>query len=266
MADTIAAVHSPLRMALLLLMFGAGFALTAQRTYAFPPAGSDTMPVTADVSLTSVLGQETIPFSGVATISRSDPYMNGGVEVVDLELTSLALSGNSVTGPVTITQSTTIQSLGEIRSNQPGQDWPASAYLDLFVDVSAPASPQGTITKHNEDAIRVVPMVAGSPLSISAWPPSGVPWEVDLSPCISLLPTLPKNVCVTSLSLVLNGSPPGEEVGGLAELARIGGGDSAFSGADSGEAWLARGYVLGALAVAVALLGAAWFARRRLAG
>lgn len=267
MADTIAtAVRRSLWIALLLLLFGAGLALGAQQAYAYPPAGSDSMQVTAIVSLTSRLGQETITFSGIVTISRSDPYMNGGVEVVDLEVTSLALGGNSITGPVTITQSATYQSLGEIRSNQPGQDWPASAYLDIFVDVGAPASPSDTITKHNEDAIRVVPMFGGSPLSISSWPPSAVPWEAGLSSCVSLLPTLPKDVCVTSLSLVLNGAASGEEVGGLAELTRVGGSDATKTGADTATAWPARSYVIAAsLAAAVAVVGAAWFVRRRLA-
>ena len=274
MADTIAsAAHRSLRIALLLLMFGTALALAAQQAYAFPPAGSDAVPVTVNVSLTSRLGQETINFAGIATISRSDPYMNGGVEVVDLELTSLVLNGNSITGPVTITQSATFQSLGEIRSDQAGQDWPASAYLDIFVDISAPASPTDTITKHNEDAIHVVPMFGGSPISISSWPPSAVPWEASLSSCVSFLPIVPKDVCLTSLSLVMSGGPTDGGVGGLAELSRIGDADAAVgsadaatSGTDAGNAWLAPSYVLAAsLAATVALLGAAWFARRRLA-
>ncbi len=266
MVDTIAAAtRRSLRIALLLLLFVAGLALAAEQAHAYPPAGSETVPITATASLTSRLGQETISFSGIATIARSDPYMDGGVDVVDLELTSLVLSGNSVTGPVTITQSATFPSLGEIRSDQPGQDWPASAYLDIFVDVSAPASPADTITKHNEDAIRVEPMSFGSPLSISSWPPSAVPWETDLTSCVSLLPTVPKDVCVTSLGFVLIGGPTDGEVGGLAELARIGGADAAFS-AEAGTAWVDRGYIAAFLTAAVAVLGGAWFVRRRLAG
>jgi hypothetical protein len=238
-------------------------ALAVQRAYAFPPAGTDDVQVAANVSLTSRLGQETINFSGTATISRGNSNMDGGVEVIDLKLVSLALAGDSITGPVTITQSATLQSLGEIRSNQPGQDWPASAYLDLFVDVGAPASPDPTITKHNEDPIHIVPMFQGSPISISSWPPSAVPWEADLSPCVSLLPTLPKDVCVTSLSLTLSGENAGE-VGGLAELTRAGGADAALSGTQTGNAWLAASFVLAAsLAAAAAVLGGAWFLRRR---
>jgi hypothetical protein len=238
-------------------------ALAVQQAFAFPPAGTDDVQVVANVSLTSRLGQETINFSGTATILRGNSYMDGGVEVIDLELVSLALAGDSITGPVTITQSSAFQSLGEIRSDQPGQDWPASAYLDLFVDVGAPASPDPTITKHNEVAIRIVPMFGGTPISISSWPPSAVPWEADLSPCVSLLPTLPKDVCVTSLSLSLSGENAGE-VGGLAELASVGGAGAAQGGADTGNAWLAPSLVLAAsLAAAAAVLGGAWFLRRR---
>lgn len=245
------------RIALLLVLVGAVLTLAAQQAYAFPPAGSDIVQVTSTVGFTSRLGQETIPFSGVATISRGDPYMDGGVEVVDLELTSLVMTGSSITGPVTITHSGTLPSLGEIRSDQPGQSWPASAFLDIFVDVSAPASPADTITVHNEDAIRIIPMFGGSPLSISSWPPSAVPWAADLPSCVSLLPTDPKDVCVTGLSLVLIGTSSGE-VGGLAELASIG----APNAADS---WLVSTFLLAAfLAAAIVVLGGIWLLRRRL--
>ncbi len=263
MSDIIAAAARRTRkIALLLVLLGALVVMPSQQAHAFPPAGSENVQVMSSVNLTSRLGQETIIFSGSATISRSDPYMDGGVEVVDLELISLALGGNSITGPVTITQSSTIPSLGEIRSNQAGQSWPASAYLDIFIDVGAPASPNATITKHNEAAIHVVPMFQGSSISISSWPPSAVPWEADLTPCVSLLPTDPKDVCVTSLSLVLIGTNSGE-VGGLAELASIGGVDASLSAADR---WSAPQYVLAAsLAAGVAVLGAAWLLRRKLA-
>ena len=266
MSDIIAAAARRTRkIALLLVLLGALVVMPLRQAYAFPPAGSENVQVTTNISLTSRLGQETISFSGSATISRSDPYIDGGVEVVDLELIFLALGGTSITGPVTITQSDTFPSLGEIRSNQTGQSWPASAYLDIFFDVAAPASPNATITKHNEAAIHVVPMFQGSPISISSWPPSAVPWEADLTPCVSLLPTDPKDVCVTNLSLILSGTNSGE-VGGLAELASIGGADAALSGADAGHAWPAPSFVLAASLVATAAaFGSAWFVRRRLA-
>ncbi len=91
-------------------------------------------------------------------------------------------------------------------------------------------------------------------------------WVADLPSCVSLLPTDPKDVCVTGLSLVLIGGNSGsEEVGGLAELSRIGAAGVAFSDAEAGTAWPSTRYVLAAfLAAAVTVLGGAWFMRRRL--
>ena len=202
-----------------LLLILAGFAALvagpASPAYAFPPAGTDNVQVSAEVSFTSRLGQETISFTGIMVIARSDPYDDGGVQVVDLEITSLTLGGDSITGPVVITQSTTTQSLGEIRSNQPGQDWPASTYLDVFVEVAAPASPQDTISKYNIEPIHTLPTFGGAELPISSWPPADIPWEADLSPCISLHPTQPKDVCITALSMTMS-TVAG--VGGFSEL------------------------------------------------
>ena len=205
-----------------LLLILAGFAALvagpASPAYAFPPAGMDNVQVSAEVSFTSRLGQETISFTGIMAIARSDPYDDGGVQVVDLEITSLTLGGDSITGPVVITQSTITQSLGEIRSNQPGQDWPASTYLDVFVEVAAPASPGDTISKHNIEPIHALPTFGGAELPISSWPPADIPWEADLSPCISLHPTQPKDVCITALSMTMS-TVAG--VGGFSELPSV---------------------------------------------
>ena len=203
---------------LILAGFAALVAAPASPAYAFPPAGTDNVQVSAQVSFTSRLGQETIFFTGIAAIVRSDPYDDGGVQVVDLEMTSLTLGGGSVTGPIVITQSTTTQSLGEIRSNQPDQDWPASTYLDVFVEVAVPASPDDTISKHNIEPIHTLPMFEGAELTISSWPPADIPWEADLSPCISLHPTLPKDVCITALSMTMS---PVAGVGGFSELPSV---------------------------------------------
>ncbi len=198
--------------------FAALVAAPASPAYAFPAAGTDNVQVSAEVSFTSRLGQETISFTGLVAIARSDPYDDGGVQVVDLEMISLTLGGDSVTGPVVITQSATTPSLGELRSNQPGQDWPAAAYLDVFVDVAAPASPGDTISKHNIEPIHALPMFGVAELPISSWPPAGIPWEASLSPCISLHPTQPKDVCMTGLTMTMSAVAG---VGGLSELPTV---------------------------------------------
>ena len=218
----------------------------ARHTYALPPAGSDVVQVTAQVGLTSRLGQESIFFTGFATIERGEPYVDGGVAVVDLEMTALTMGGESITGPVTITQSATLWSLGELRSNQSGSDWPASAYIDVFIDVGAPGSPVEEITIHNETALHVLPQ-----LPISFWPPTAVPWEAELSTCVSLLPALPKDVCVTDLLMTM--SEVTSEVGGFSELPAI--------SAPGGGTSMAVLWVLGLAGLAA--LTFACFARRR---
>ena len=72
---------------------------------ALPPAGTDSLGVSAEVSVVSRLGSETISLYGIAGLQRSDPVLDGGVERVDIEIASLHLEGNSLTGPVTIDQS-----------------------------------------------------------------------------------------------------------------------------------------------------------------
>lgn len=243
-------LRSGLFFTLLLLLVAA---LPARQTYALPPAGSDVVQVTARVSLTSRLGQESIYFIGSATIERGEPYVDAGVAVVDLEMTELTLAGESITGLVTITQSTTLQSLGEIRSNQSGSDWPASAYIDVFVEIGAPASPGSEITVHNATAFHVLPMYDGSELPISSWPPTAIPWQADFATCVSLLPILPKGVCVTELSMTM--SATGAEVGGFAELPGV---VTPGGGAPVGGLWL-----LGPAGLAV--LAVVWVARRRFA-
>jgi len=172
---------------------------------ALPPAGTDTLNVSGTVSVTSRLGSETIPLSGTVTIQRGDPRLDGGVEVVDAEIVSMSLTGASLTGPISAIESPTRSSTGQIRSLQPPPDqFPASSFFDVFIQVQVPASPSPTITLSNTTALRVVPRSGGVEVPINAWPPSGVTYEKPSAPCVSLLPNLPAQVCVTGLSIVLN--------------------------------------------------------------
>jgi len=225
-------------------------ALSPGTAQALPPAGTDDVQVNAQAHVTSRLGQETIYVSGPATIERGDPYMDGGVEVVDMEILSMDLSGSSVTGSVAISQGASTPSIGELRSNQSGQSWPATPSFDLYVQITAPASPNPTITLHNDVPISVETIFQGSPLSITTWPPSGTPWEADIASCVPLLPTNPMDACITSMSFTISGTPSG--VGGFSEL-------SGVSATDSGPGWpVALMATLGAFVLG----GVAWSAKR----
>ena len=139
--------------------------------YALPPAGTDVLDVVGQVSVVSLLGTETISLAGTMTIVRGDPQLDGGGEVVSAEIVSLSLAGESVTGPVTVSESPTFASSGEIRSLQPPPDqFPASSFFDVFIEVAVPASPSPTVTLHNEAPLHIVPMSGGNEVSLSSWP------------------------------------------------------------------------------------------------
>ena len=243
----------------------------------------DTLDVIATVSIESILGAETIQFSGSTTMTRSAPRIEGGVIVTDVEVISLDLTGMSVTGPVVLRQSPTLVSLGEVRGLQPSPDqFPASSFIDLFFEADVPASPGDPLTLHNEQALHLVPVESGggTEVPLTAWPPVGVPFRADPDPCKPKLPVLPAEVCVTSASFFVGGvttptptptitptqsvtptpTPTPLPVGGIAELPDVAGTPLAASGASRANAGL-----LVAIAVAgtLALGGAAWYARVR---
>ena len=226
--------------------------------FALPPAGTDVLDVVGQVSVVSRLGTETISLAGTITIVRGNPQLDGGVEVVSAEIVSLSLAGESVTGPVTVLESPTFALTGEIRSLQsPPDQFPASSFFDVFIEVAVPASPIPTVTLHNEAPLRIVPMSGGSEVSLSSWPPSGVTYVVEPNPCVPLLPSAPKEICVTSLSFTLD--PP---VGGIAGLPAVKGGPAAADSADDSTALVAG--IASGVAGALALSGAAWWTKSRL--
>jgi len=192
-----------------LLLVSASLLRPTPTGHALPPAGLDVLGVTGEVSVTSLLGSETIPLTGSITIERGDPQMDGGTEVVAAEIVAMDLVGASITGPIAVVESTMLVSSGELRSLQPPPDqFPASSFFDVFISVTLPASPAPTVSRHNEVPLHLVPMSGGSEVSLSAWPPTGVKYEVMPSPCVPLIPILPQNICVTGLSIVLGGELP----------------------------------------------------------
>ena len=139
----------------------------APRARALPPAGTDTFHAIGQVAVESRKGSETLLVTGTVTVQRGAPYMSGGVEVVDTEITSMNLSGQSLIGPLTIIESPTLASTGRIQSKSPPPaEYPASSYFDVFLRVTAPGSPSPTVQLSNIEAWR---MTATS--NANAWPP-----------------------------------------------------------------------------------------------
>lgn len=178
---------------------------------AFPPSGSEQLGVTGQVGVTSRLGSETISLAGSVTIHRSDPRMDGAVQVVDTEIVGMNLTGASVTGPVTVSANLTNHSLGEVRSMQSSGDYPASSFFDIFFNATVPAAGPGgpTLVLHNATALHVAP---SAPLQ--GWPPIGVKYSGAFDPCAPLVTQQgsgnPANVCINSVSITLGAAqtPP----------------------------------------------------------
>ncbi len=254
----------PLPTIALLVLLAAGAALLSgsRPAFAFPPAGQDDLGLSGQVSLVSRLGQETLELTGTATLQRSDPYDDGGVQVVDIELISMLLTGQSVTGAVVVTESATLASIGEVRSQQPGQDFPADSFIDVFVEVVIPASPEPTASVHNDVAARVVPMLSGGPLPLGSWPPIDRTYGASYDPCVPLLPATPKEICVTAISLEFEPAPG---VGGVSELAgEIGAPLAEPAAGGGGLAFVVTVAGVAAGFAAAFALGGGWYARRAL--
>jgi hypothetical protein len=177
--------------------------------YALPPAGTDTLNVTGQVSITSRTGQETIALSGTATVLRAAPHSKVSVDAIDAEITSMSLTGTSVTGNVTVAKSASPASNGEIRSLS-GSSFPASSFFDVYATVTVPASPNPSVTLHNDTALHV-----NNP-SLVTWPPYNAAYVASPISCILLQPSIqnPAQICISSATFAL--SAPG--VGGLTEL------------------------------------------------
>ena len=248
----------PSNALLALVVTGVALLSGSQPVHAFPPAGQDILGLHGEVSLVSRLGQETLELTGTATLQRSDPYDDGGVQVVDIELISMLLTGQSVTGPVAVTESATLASTGEIRSQQQGQDFPADSFIDVFAEVLIPASPEPVASVYNDVAARVVPVLGVTPLPLASWPPIDRIYGGSYDPCVPLLPATPKEICLTAMSFEFELAPG---VGGVSELAGEIGAPLTEPAARGGG--LAFVVVAAGFAAAFAL-GGGWFARRAL--
>jgi hypothetical protein len=180
--------------------------------FALPPAGTDTVNVVGQVSITGRTGQETIGLSGTATIQRATPHTKGSVEASNAELTALNLTGTSVTGPVTVTESPSLVSSGELRSIS-GTEFPATSFFDVFVVVTMPAAPNPTITLHN-----TIPLDFNNS-SLAGWPPYNAVYTAAHSPCVLLQPAVqnPAQTCITSASMTLTAAG----VGGVSHLSGL---------------------------------------------
>ena len=153
-------------------------------------AGRDLLPVVVTANVESLLGNDRVVLTGWIEVERASPRVEDGRSVVDLEVVQADLIGASRLGAVTVGERPQETSLGEIRALQAGAQFPAASFIDLFVDVSAPASTLGPIALHNEAPLHMT-LQSNSELLLEAWPPLGRTYRygpaIAGSGCIPLL-------------------------------------------------------------------------------
>jgi len=154
-------------------------------------AGRDLLPVVITANVESLLGNDRVVLTGWIEVERVNPRLEDGRSVVGLEVVQADLIGASRLGAVLVGERTQHASLGEIRALQAGAQFPASSFIDLFVDVSAPASTLGPIELHNEAPFHMALQSNGEALLLEAWPPLGRTYRYGApiagSGCIALL-------------------------------------------------------------------------------
>jgi hypothetical protein len=191
-----------------------------------PAAGVDAVGVSATVSVSSRLGQETIAFTGTASVLRSEPRIDNGTQVIDTEVIALELTGVGAQGTITASLGTVGQSLGQIRSSAV-DGFPASSFFDVYLDAVIPAS-QGGGNPHTNLTVRThQPVHLVSTADLSGWPPASASYEMqhvapsasgtptptplpDAPGCLSgvrLYPALPASICITQVALKLSQCP-----------------------------------------------------------
>ena len=151
-------------------LFGAeGDATTVINGTGFPPAGPDEFPVSLaqigiDLTLNGIPDAE-FAAQGPFLVQRSDPQAGSdGRNVIDTEIVQMDLVGSSPLGPVSIQQSPTRRSVGQIVARQRGQDFPADSFFDIFVEIRV-----GESTLINEVPIHMSAVITEIPPKITVY-------------------------------------------------------------------------------------------------
>jgi hypothetical protein len=123
-----------------------------------------------------------VVLTGWIVVGRSESRTEQGTNVFDVKVTSARLRGASQLGVINVTERADAQqryvSTGEVRALQPGADFPATSYIDFYADVSAPESPVGALTLHNEGPLHLVPWSDEAETIIASWPPLGTTYKL----------------------------------------------------------------------------------------
>jgi hypothetical protein len=142
-----------------------------------------TLPAAVTVDVLSRFVEQTIILTGWIEVTTSQPRIEKGVSVFDLQIDSVHLQGASQLGVITANERPDdggrYVSHGEVRALQPGQQFPASSYIDLYADIVAPHSSFGPLAFHNEGALHLVPWQGDGEVPLTAWPPLGTSYRLE---------------------------------------------------------------------------------------
>ena len=145
----------------------------------FPPAGIDEFESSAiiTVDLTSSGGPEmTLTVIGPTRIDRSDPVDAGdGRNVIETEILSLELRGESALGVILVRESPNRQSSGVIVQQTARGDFPADSFFDIFVEVRTDVG-----AFHNREPIRLQAVIDEIPPFQAKYIPDATFVGVDL--------------------------------------------------------------------------------------
>ncbi len=146
--------------------------LSLNPALAYPGSGIDAFEsaasVTIDLSLSGGPVMK-VDLAGPTMIQRGDPFDPGdGRMTIDTEIVSLALSGVSPIGPITVRESGIRRSTGQIVQQTAGTDFPADSFFDVFVEIETPL---GTFV-NNEPVVLQSVIDAIPPLQAEYTPPT----------------------------------------------------------------------------------------------
>jgi len=135
----------------------------------YPSAGEDRFELTHasveieytfdSVAAVPVAGAlERIELQGPTLVTRSDPQDKDGdgrVEVAT-EIVEMELTGTASFGPLTVSINPDKRSTGMVEQQQPGKDFPADSFFDVFVQVELPSANGGNnVIGLNEEPLRM---------------------------------------------------------------------------------------------------------------
>ena len=141
----------------------------------YPPAGTDTFPSGAGMLVQIGDNQPVfLTLNGPSTVMRSDPHDSdgNGRMTIDTELVAMDLTGPSPFGSLHLRESPSRPSLGQIRQQTAGQDFPADSFFDVFVEMETPLG-----LLHNEQPVRMTAAIGSLPpiLDVYQQQPGTVP-------------------------------------------------------------------------------------------